>query len=104
MPLDPEHHVVEPGDRFALPFPVWLQHGNYSGQGRAVQSDCSPSWNPAEFFQAVVAGFHPLTGHLQVLTGVVVDVTLPISEIHNVVGRTLLFVGVSPEQQVTRQA
>jgi hypothetical protein len=42
--------------------------------------------------QAVVAGLHLVTGHLQMLMGTIVDAVQPIHEVH-VVGCRLLLVG-----------
>jgi hypothetical protein len=48
--------------------------------------------------QAVFAGLHPVNGHLQMLTGAMVDALQSIDEVRHVVGRTLVLAWWNPEQ------
>jgi hypothetical protein len=51
-----------------------------------------------------MVGFHPVTGHLQMVTGVMMDIMQLIHEVHHTVHHSLLFVllggGGDVEQQV----
>jgi hypothetical protein len=53
--------------------------------------------------QAVIVGLHPVTGHIQMLTGIMVDIMQSIHEVRHIVSHRLLLVAGSPEQQVTEQ-
>lgn len=51
----------------------------------------------------VTVGLHPVTGHNEILTGIMMDVMLSLQYICNTVCHRLLPVWGSPRQQVTRQ-
>jgi hypothetical protein len=104
MSLDLADHIIDLGDHLAWAFPGWLELRWLSyGPGWAVQPDLLSFLESHGIDQAVVAGLHLVTGHLQMLSGIIMDVTQSIHKVQHIVNHRLLLVRGSSKQRTTGQ-
>jgi hypothetical protein len=103
MPLDPVDYVVDLGDDLvgsSITIVAWVISLWFELGGTAILYHLPES---RRIGQMVVASLHSVAGHLQVLTGVVMN-AVESFVVRCVVGSLLLLVRRSPEQKDTGQA
>jgi hypothetical protein len=96
--LGPADYIVDLGYHIVRAFPGCLQLQRLpSCLGQVVQPDLVSPLESSRAGYTDVAGLHPVVHHLQILTGIMVDVLQPFHEVHYEVGHRVLLVWGSPK-------
>jgi hypothetical protein len=88
MYLDHVDYIVNPRDHPVRAFSGWLKLRRLRpDQGQAIQQSLVSFLESRGNGHAVIAGLHPVFGHIQMLTGIMTDVMQPFHEVRRLTRR-----------------